>query len=68
VRRTLALQARWTLFIEPLARVLHVGAAGPARMRDCMLCVARDGTIGLVALDGPSLCVRRPGSAHVPAR
>jgi hypothetical protein len=59
VRRTLTLQAHWTLFIEPLARVLHVGADVPARIRHCVLCVARHGMMALVALDGLSLCVRR---------
>jgi len=43
--------ARWVLFISPLQRVLHLRYDKGGPLRGCLLCIARDGTIAVIALD-----------------
>lgn len=65
VHRSLQIGARWTLFDSSLARVIHIGDpgtdedgslrapwAGRSRLWDCVLCIAWDGSIAVIALDG----------------
>ena len=50
--RTLQLLARWTVFTEPLGDVIYLSSG---RLKGCVFCVARDGTIAVVAVDGYQL-------------
>ncbi|KAL0960599.1 hypothetical protein HGRIS_005631 [Hohenbuehelia grisea] len=48
---TLALCARWTIFIAPLASVIMPpDDKGP--LRGCALCISKNGTIAVIAIDG----------------
>jgi hypothetical protein len=50
-------RARWTPFAAPLARVVEVDAG---RLQGCALCIAGDGSVGVLALDALSLYVPSP--------
>lgn len=41
--------ARWTVFTEPLSEVICLTSG---RLKECIFCISRDGTIAVVALDG----------------
>ncbi|EKM49792.1 uncharacterized protein PHACADRAFT_265486 [Phanerochaete carnosa HHB-10118-sp] len=58
-RSILKLLARWTIFTEPLAEAIHVASG---RLKDCVFCVSRDGTIAVIALDGYQLLFLVPAS------
>ncbi|KAI0345585.1 hypothetical protein BDW22DRAFT_1426257 [Trametopsis cervina] len=47
-QESMQLLARWTVFIEPLQRIISVSKG---RLTGCILCISRDGSIALVALD-----------------
>ncbi|CAL1713651.1 unnamed protein product [Somion occarium] len=46
---SLRLLARWTVFINPLSRVLVLQTA--SWLRGCVFCISQDGTIAVIALD-----------------
>ena len=48
------LLARWTVFIDPLKQVIQIPSG---RLQGCVLCVSRDGSAALIALDGCELYV-----------
>lgn len=52
--RSMHMLARWTVFIEPLKKVMQVPSG---RLQGCLLCISRDGSIALIALDGCELYV-----------
>ncbi len=52
--RSMHMLARWTVFIEPLKQVIQVPSG---RLQGCLLCISRDGSIALIALDGCELYV-----------
>ncbi|KAH8982187.1 hypothetical protein EDB86DRAFT_2812394 [Lactarius hatsudake] len=54
--------ARWVLFISPLQRVLHLRYDKGGPLRGCLLCVAGDGTIAVIALDDYQFLYMVPGS------
>ncbi|KAK7054386.1 hypothetical protein VNI00_003580 [Paramarasmius palmivorus] len=58
----LKLCARWTIFNTPLSRVLQFQDISSGPLRGCILCVAEDGTIAVVAIDGYEFLYMIPGS------
>ncbi|GJE92636.1 WD40 repeat-like protein [Phanerochaete sordida] len=58
-RSTLKLLACWTIFTEPLAEVLHIASG---RLKECIFCISRDGTIAVVSLDGYEFLYLIPAS------
>ncbi|KAJ7119871.1 hypothetical protein C8R44DRAFT_878257 [Mycena epipterygia] len=61
---TLTLCARWTIFTTPLTSVIQFrDEKGP--LRGCVLCVSRDGTIAVIAVDGFQFLYLIPGSAFL---
>ncbi|EJC98476.1 WD40 repeat-like protein [Fomitiporia mediterranea MF3/22] len=62
---TLKLLARWVVFTEPLAQVVHMGDDFTSRLRGCCMCISSDGTIAVIAIDGFNFLYLIPGS---PAR
>ncbi|KAH9073451.1 hypothetical protein EDB83DRAFT_2357410 [Lactarius deliciosus] len=54
--------ARWVLFISPLQRVLHLRYDKGGPLRGCLLCIAGDGTIAVIALDDYQFLYMVPGS------
>lgn len=50
--RDLKIQARWTLFCTPLLNLVLLDDERHGRLKGCMLCVAEDGTIAVVVVDG----------------
>ncbi|KAH9922915.1 WD40 repeat-like protein [Fomitopsis serialis] len=50
--QSLSLRARWTMFTEPLAQVVHLKGDSIGRLRGCTLCISQDGTIAVIAIDG----------------
>ena len=48
---TLKLCARWILFITPLFQVIQVPVDRTGPLHGCVLCVAQDGTIAVIALE-----------------
>jgi hypothetical protein len=60
IGRTLQLGARWTVFDCNLVRVIHIASGtgsswesnARSRLKDCLLCIAADGSVAVVALDG----------------
>ncbi|KAG7088816.1 hypothetical protein E1B28_012775 [Marasmius oreades] len=59
----LKLRARWTVFNTPLAEVLQFQDIKTGPLTGCVLCVAEDGTIVVVAIDGFKFLYIVPGSA-----
>ncbi|KAI0642943.1 WD40 repeat-like protein [Trametes meyenii] len=59
----LKLCARWTLFTTPLSRVISLHEEAVGRLHGCVLCVAQDGTIAVVAVDGYQFVYLVPASA-----
>ncbi|KAL0574420.1 hypothetical protein V5O48_007539 [Marasmius crinis-equi] len=59
----LKLCARWTVFNTPLVKVLQFEDIKTGPLSGCVLCVAEDGTIAVVAIDGFELLDVIPGSA-----
>ncbi|EPQ54828.1 WD40 repeat-like protein [Gloeophyllum trabeum ATCC 11539] len=57
---SLALTARWTLFITPLRKVIEAPDSGC--LKDCILCIAHDGTVAVIAIDGCQFLYLIPGS------
>ncbi|KAL0567058.1 hypothetical protein V5O48_014937, partial [Marasmius crinis-equi] len=53
----LKLCARWTVFNTPLVKVLQFEDIKTGPLSGCVLCVAEDGTIAVVAIDGFELYV-----------
>ncbi|EJF60945.1 WD40 repeat-like protein [Dichomitus squalens LYAD-421 SS1] len=60
---TLKLCARWTVFTSPLARVVPLHGEKVGRLLGCVLCISQDGTIAVIALDGPQFVYLVPASA-----
>ncbi|PPQ70616.1 hypothetical protein CVT25_011982 [Psilocybe cyanescens] len=56
------LVARWTIFITPLAKVIQFEADTTGPLRGCALCIARDGTIAVIVIDGLHFHYLIPGS------
>ncbi|KAH9480388.1 WD repeat-containing protein 7 [Psilocybe cubensis] len=56
------LVARWTVFVTPLAKVIQFEADTTGPLRGCALCVARDGTIAVIIVDGFHFRYLIPGS------
>ncbi|KAI0088571.1 hypothetical protein BDY19DRAFT_993956 [Irpex rosettiformis] len=56
---SMKLLARWTVFIEPLKQVIQVQSG---RLQGCILCISRDGSIALIALDGCEFLYLVPAS------
>ncbi|KAH9175602.1 quinon protein alcohol dehydrogenase-like superfamily [Lactarius sanguifluus] len=54
--------ARWVLFISPLQRVLHLRYDKGGPLRGCLLCIAGDGTIAVIALDDYQFLYMVPGA------
>lgn len=54
--------ARWVLFISPLQRVLHLRYDKGGPLRGCLLCIAGDATIAVIALDDYQFLYMVPGS------
>ncbi|KAF8260917.1 hypothetical protein EI94DRAFT_1747183 [Lactarius quietus] len=54
--------ARWVLFISPLQRVLHLRYDKGGPLRGCLLSIAGDGTIAVIALDDYQFLYMVPGS------
>lgn len=50
--RTLKICARWTLFNTPLAHVIRTKGDAVGRLKESLLCVAQDGTIAMIDIDG----------------
>ena len=50
--RTLKICARWILFNTPLAHVIRTKGDAVVRLKGSLLCVAQDGTIGIIDIDG----------------
>lgn len=44
--------ARWITFTTPLSRVLQFESEKTGPLRGCAICVARDGTIAIIVIDG----------------
>ncbi|KAF9265238.1 WD40 repeat-like protein [Marasmius fiardii PR-910] len=59
----LKLCARWTVLNTPLSRILQFQDIKNGPLRGCVLCVAEDGTIAVVAIDGFKFLYIVPGSA-----
>ncbi|KAI0265617.1 hypothetical protein BC834DRAFT_824867 [Gloeopeniophorella convolvens] len=59
---TLKMLARWTLFISPLERVLHLRHDKGGPLRGCLLCISGDGTIAVIALDEYHFLYMVPGA------
>lgn len=55
--RSLKLVSRWTIFTTELESVitLSLGDDRLGRLKGCVMCVAADGTIAIIVLDGMSL-------------
>ncbi|KAJ7776775.1 hypothetical protein DFH07DRAFT_797695 [Mycena maculata] len=60
---TLTLCARWTIFTTPLANVVQFRDEKQSPLRGCVLCISRDGTIAVIAVDGFHFLYLIPGSA-----
>ncbi|KAI0671154.1 WD40 repeat-like protein [Trametes maxima] len=60
---TLNLCARWTVFTTPLSRVISLHEEAVGRLHGCVLCVAQDGTIAVIAVDGYQFVYLVPASA-----
>ncbi|CAA7261526.1 unnamed protein product [Cyclocybe aegerita] len=54
--------ARWTIFTTPLAKVLQFEEERTGPLRGCILCVAQDGTIAVIVVDGLHFLYLIPGS------
>jgi hypothetical protein len=52
---SLRLEATFTLFTSPVRSITLLSQPEAGRFRGCLLCIAEDGTIGLVLLDGLKL-------------
>lgn len=50
--RTLQLRACWTVFTSPLAHTIQIHDDNAGPLRGCALCIAQDGTIAVIAIDG----------------
>ena len=50
--RTLKICARWTLFNTPLSHVIRTRGDTVGRLKGSLLCVAQDGTIAVLDIDG----------------
>ncbi|KAJ8081077.1 hypothetical protein PM082_017918 [Marasmius tenuissimus] len=59
----LKLCARWTLLNTPLTKVLQFQDVKTGPLGGCVLCVAEDGTIAVIAIDGFEFLYIIPGSA-----
>ncbi|KAF8631069.1 hypothetical protein AX15_002671 [Amanita polypyramis BW_CC] len=60
----LTLCARWILFVTVLSQVIQVPVERTGSLRGCVLCVAQDGTIAVIALDDDfQFLYMVPGSA-----
>lgn len=46
------MRARWTLFNTPLAHVIRTKGDAVGRLKGSLLCVAQDGTIAILDIDG----------------
>jgi len=44
--------ARWTLLNTPLAHVIHTKGDAMGRLKGSLLCIAQDGTIATLDIDG----------------
>ncbi|KAK2465293.1 hypothetical protein APHAL10511_002647 [Amanita phalloides] len=64
---TLKICARWTLFTTQLCHVIQLPVERTGPLCGCLLCVAEDGTIAVIALDDFQYMYMIPGSA-VPLR
>jgi WD repeat-containing protein 7 len=51
-RSTLELCARWTAFSTPLLSVIDCEQDPSALLHGCVLCIATDGTIAVIVVDG----------------
>ncbi|KAJ7166355.1 hypothetical protein C8R43DRAFT_985618 [Mycena crocata] len=60
---TLTLCARWTIFTTPLKNVVQFRDEKQGPLRGCVLCISRDGTIAVIAVDGFHFLYLIPGSA-----
>ncbi len=54
---TFKLNARWIVFVTPLAHVLYFKTVATGPLRGCVLCISQDGTIAVFVIDGFQLCV-----------
>jgi len=54
---TLELCAKWIAFSTPLEKVVEFAQDGAGALKGCVICIARDGTIAVVVVDGFQLCV-----------
>ncbi|KIM43090.1 hypothetical protein M413DRAFT_26286 [Hebeloma cylindrosporum] len=59
---TLELVARWTVFVTPLDKVVQFDVEKTSPLRGCALCIARDGTIAVIVVDGFHFLYLIPGS------
>ncbi|TFK48775.1 WD40 repeat-like protein [Heliocybe sulcata] len=57
---SLSLAARWILFTSPLQNVLEMPES--CILKGCILCIACDGTIAIIAIDGCQFLYLIPGS------
>lgn len=53
--RTLKLLARWTLFLQPLSKVVVPG--DESHLKGCILAISEDGSVAVIALDEYQLYV-----------
>ena len=53
--RTMQLQAQWSLFCEPMRRLISFENHEVGRLVGCILCVSEAGSIAVIALDGLEL-------------
>ncbi|KAK7061717.1 WD-repeats-region domain-containing protein [Favolaschia claudopus] len=60
---SLTLCARWTLFTTPLKNVVQFRGEKTGPLRGCILCISKDGTIAVIAVDGFQFLYLIPGSA-----
>ncbi|CAK5284382.1 unnamed protein product [Mycena citricolor] len=58
----LVLCAYWVIFTAPLACIIPVPAEEQGPLRGCILCISRDGTIAVIAVDGFHYLYLIPGS------
>ncbi|KAF9561801.1 hypothetical protein CPC08DRAFT_688535 [Agrocybe pediades] len=56
------LLACWTIFNTPLARVVEFENTKTGPLRGCALCIARDGTVAVIVIDGFHFRYLIPGS------
>ncbi|TFK73197.1 WD40 repeat-like protein [Pluteus cervinus] len=60
---TLQLCTRWIIFITPVIAVIQFQTEKVGPLRGCVLCVAEDGTIAVIAIDGFQYLYLIPGGS-----